>query len=68
MNIKIASSIKDDSWLNDEKYKDFRAAWGYASTQTRSIPAMSAITPEQGFFLFEALKRGEQLYGTDGPS
>ena len=58
----MASAIKEDSWLNDEDYKNFKTAWGYASTQTRAIPAMSAITPEQGYFLFEALKRGEHMH------
>jgi len=60
--IQIANPIKDGSWLNDENYELFRAAWGYASTQTRAIPAMAAITPEQAYHLFEALRRGEQMH------
>lgn len=53
-----AQSIKEDSWLNEEKYDAFRQAWDYASTQTRAIPAMAHMTPEQGWWLLEALQRG----------
>ena len=55
----IATTIKDDSWLNDKRHKTFKAAWEYASTQTLAITAMSKITPEQAYYLHEALKKGE---------
>jgi hypothetical protein len=58
----IASSIRDDSWINDPKYAAFKNAWLYASSQTRAIPAMSKITPEEAYFLFDALKRGKEMY------
>jgi len=60
--IHIAPAIRPDSWLNEDRFADFRAAWGYAATQTHAIIAMSQLTPEQAYHLYEALKRGEERH------
>lgn len=60
-----APAIKETSWLQEDRFENFRAAYGYASTQTHAIMAMSKLTPEEAYHLFEALKRGERLHAKE---
>jgi len=53
-----ASIISKKSWLNDPEYSSFVAGYEYASTQTRAIHGLSKITPEEAYFIFEAIWRG----------
>ncbi len=54
-------NISKDSWLNEPEYTSFVAGYEYASTQTRSIHGLSKITPEEAYFIYEAIKRGSEL-------
>jgi len=64
MNIDIrlisANQIGESSWLMEDEFTDFRKAYEYASTQTRAISALSKCTPEEIYFVFDALKDGEK--------
>ena len=53
-----AQKISEKSWLNDPEYANFVAGYEYASTQTRAIHSLSKITPEEAYFIYEAIKRG----------
>jgi hypothetical protein len=54
----FAPKISEKSWLNDSEYDNFVAGYEYASTQTHAIHGLSKITPEEAYFIFEAIKRG----------
>ena len=56
-----ASKISNTSWLNAPEYANFMAGYEYASTQTRAIHGLSKITPEEAYFIYEAIKRGGEL-------
>ena len=56
--IQTAPRISENSWLNCSEYSKFVTAYKYASTQTRAIEGLSQITPEQTYFIYEAIKRG----------
>lgn len=62
-NIKIATArgIEPDSWLNEEKYDWFRKGYEYASTQTRSIEAMSSTSPEDLYFFVSSILRANDI-------
>ena len=55
-----AEKISEKSWLNASEYADFVAGYEYASTQTRAIHGLSKITPEEAYFIYEAIKRGSE--------
>lgn len=59
--IMLAPSIAEDSWLKDAEYESFRNAYGYASTQSRAIIGLSKVTPEDAYFIYEAIERGLKL-------
>lgn len=59
--IKVISpppQISKDSWLNSPEYSSFVAGYEYAATQTRAIPGLSKISPEEAYFIYEAIKHG----------
>ena len=55
-----APKISKNSWLKDPEYASFVAGYEYASTQTRAIHGLSKITPEEAYFIYEAIKRGSE--------
>ena len=57
-----ARNIEPDSWLQEERFAAFRAAYAYASSQTLAIPALAALSPEDLFYAYEAFKRGEERF------
>ena len=59
--VLAAAQINKKSWLNDEEYKSFIAGYEYASTQTRAIKGLSKISPEEAYFVYEAIKRGVEM-------
>ena len=61
----FAPKISDKSWLNDPEYANFVAGYEYASTQTRAIHGLSKITPEEAYFIYEAIKRGIFMTSTE---
>lgn len=62
VSVAVANGVGPDSWLNEDEYKAFRAAYVYASNQSCAIPALSQITAEQAYGLYLALKRGEENF------
>jgi hypothetical protein len=54
----MARGIAPDSWLNEERFAEFRAGYSYASGQTRAITALSETSPEDLFFAWSAINRG----------
>lgn len=62
ITVHAANPIEPDSWLNADEYKRFRKAYSYASCQSRAIPGLAAISPEDAYFIHSALARGEDHY------
>lgn len=60
--VAVPNAVEPDSWLNDEDYRSFRAAYVYASKQGSAIPALSKCSAEEIYSLFYSLKRGEEYY------
>ena len=58
MSIQFAPKISSDSWLNDKEYQDFVKGYYYATTQTRAIPGLAKLTPEEVYFIVEAVNHG----------
>ena len=60
----VANGVKSESWLNGDEYKWFKNGLSYASTQTRAIPGLSVIEPEDLYMVIWAVIRGAMVYGT----
>jgi hypothetical protein len=58
----MARSIEPTSWLNDERFAEFRAGYSYAAGQTRAITALSETSPEDLYFAWVAINRGIEWY------
>jgi hypothetical protein len=58
LEIDVAPWISDDSWLREDRFEDFRWAYGYASTQTHAISGLSKITPEEAYYVWASIERG----------
>lgn len=58
MQLTTAPKISKESWLNDPEYANFVVGYEYAATQTRAIQGLSKISPEDAYFIYEAIKRG----------
>lgn len=54
----MAPRIDAESWLWEERFEAFREAYGYASSQTRAIPALAKLSPEEAYWLWFSLDRG----------
>ena len=57
--VLVAPQIWEGSWLQRDEFKTYRAAYGYASNQTQAIRALCKLTPEELWYVYEALKSGE---------
>lgn len=53
-----APQIAADSWLQESSYATFRRGYDYASGQSRAIEGLAALTPEQTYFVWQAIDRG----------
>lgn len=62
IKVVAPNGVEPDSWLNGPDYAPFRAAYVYATGQSAAIPALSTLTAEDVFHLYEALKRGEENF------
>ena len=58
MNIQIAPKIRFDSWLNSKEYQGFVKGYYFATTQTRAIPGLAKLTPEEVYFIVESVNHG----------
>ena len=58
LSIVCANEIKDSSWLNEKRFAWFKQGYQYASTQTRAIPILSKLTPEEFYFAVCAINTG----------
>jgi broad specificity phosphatase PhoE len=56
--IAFSEPIKPDSWLNEPRFAWFKTGYQYAQTQTRAIPALAQIAPEELFFAVSSILRG----------
>lgn len=54
----MALPIEPDSWLNEERFAEFKRAYEYASSQTLAIEPLSKLSPEETYYVFAALRRG----------
>jgi hypothetical protein len=61
--IVAAEPVKADSWLHQERFKWFLDGYGYASSQTRAIPTLAAVPPEELYFAVCAIVRGAHRKG-----
>jgi hypothetical protein len=56
--VAVAQPIKDTSWLKDAQYIPFIDGLQYAATQTRAIPALAQVSPEDMYFAFSSILSG----------
>lgn len=63
VEIHAAQTIDDSSWLQQDRFKWFRDAYSYASTQTHAIMALSKCHPTELFHAVVAILRGAQRNG-----
>src|ERR1035437_7052067 len=62
IQVQIAQGVKTTSWLYDnESYEWFVQGYEYASGQTRAIPALSQVSPEDLYFAVTAIMRGAKM-------
>jgi hypothetical protein len=55
--------IKEDSWLHNSEHKWFRDGYAYASAQTKTIPALASVTPEDIHYALMLILRGAKREG-----
>ena len=67
LTVFMAPQIGAESWLNEPEHEWFRTLYRYASTQTRSIPALAALTPEDAYWLYSILRHAETRFGGKEP-
>jgi hypothetical protein len=53
-----ATPIAPGSWLHEDRFATFRAAYAYASARTQAIPGLSKLTPEDAWYVWHFLQRG----------
>ena len=68
MEIILPQQIDDDSWLHEERFKWFLEGYRYATTQTRAIPALVKVSPEELYFAVSAIIRGSKRAGAAIPN
>lgn len=68
MRILFPNKIREDSWImTDPRFEWFKEGYYYAMTQTRAIPALAKVDPEELFFAVSAILRGVKLAGKELP-
>jgi len=63
----IANKVEEDSWLHEERFKWFLEGYYYATTQSRAIPTLAQIHPEELYFAVSAILRGVRRAGIELP-
>lgn len=58
INVAVASRITENSWLNEDRFEEFRAGYRYASTQTMAISGLAKLTPEELYYVWSAVDHG----------
>lgn len=53
-----APTIPSGSWLNDEQYAEFREAYEYARNRPQASGALSKLTPQEAYYVWQYLQRG----------
>jgi len=47
LEVAIAPQVSGESWLNEDAWRWLRDLYEYAATQTRAIPTLAKLTPEE---------------------
>lgn len=58
LQIAMAPQIAADSWLQEQRFAEFRAGYGYASGASNAIPGLSKIDPEDAYHIWWFITRG----------
>lgn len=58
VTVYMARNIDEDSWLNEDRFRTFRAAYGYASGKTRAIEPLSKISAEEAYWVWRIIQGG----------
>lgn len=67
ISVHLARPIDAKSWLNLPPFEWFKAGYGYASTQTQAIRALSLVPPEDLYHALAAILRGTRKAGKEPP-
>ncbi len=62
-----SQDIKESSWLNKPEFEWFCKGYGYASTQTLAIEALSQVSPEALYYAVCAIMRGAHIRSPEDP-
>lgn len=55
----VVPTIAEDSLLQMDRFESFRAAYAQAAADPHAVEALSRLTPELAYNLFESLKAAE---------
>lgn len=58
VRVYMAQGIRDDSWLHEERFAEFRRAYGYAAGKLRAIEPLSKITAEEAYWVWSIIQHG----------
>jgi hypothetical protein len=58
IRLVMAPRIVANSWLNEERFSDFRRGYEYAQNATMAIEPLSKLTPEETYWLFTIIEHG----------
>lgn len=61
--IALANPLSPTSWLNDPRFRWFRDGYLYAQMQTRAIPALASVSPEDLYFAVVSVLHGAKRAG-----
>lgn len=58
ITVYAAQGIRDDSWLQEDRFADFRTGYNYASGKMNAIPGLSKVTAEEAYYIYTMIRRG----------
>lgn len=53
-----AQGIRDDSWLHEDRFADFRTGYEYASGKINAIPGLAKVSAEEAYYIYTLIRRG----------
>jgi hypothetical protein len=56
-----ARGIREDSWLHEERFAEFRRAYSYAAAKTHAIPGLSKISAEEAYYVWRIIQHGHEF-------
>jgi hypothetical protein len=58
IEVSMAPTISEDSWLNEDRFEAFRAGYAYAARSTNAIFGLAKLDPEEAYYVWSLIQRG----------